>query len=436
MRPIVAIVGRPNVGKSTLFNRILGRKKAIVHDEPGVTRDLNFADMEEFGRPFTLVDTGGFETATKDEILQQVRDQARLAIEDADVIVFVMDSRTGPTGEDRELVQMIRKSGKSVVYVANKIDSEMLASSVAEFYSMGIKDVFGVSAEHGKGVNELIDAIMERLPEAQPVPEDPDRIKVAILGRPNAGKSSLLNRIIGRPRAIVSAVAGTTRDAVDTPYDTETGRYLFIDTAGIRKKSKISLTVETYSVMEAIRSIDKCDVAILVIDAKDGVKGQDEKIAGLIEDRKKCCILIVNKWDLLEKETGTADHVADALRAKLPFIAYAPVLFTSALTGQRVPKVIEKIDEIYEKSRRRVTTSQLNGVFENISTRHRPGSFKGKEVKFYYITQTAIQPPTFVIFTNIPDGVDDAYKRYLSNSLKEAVGLDDVPIKLFFRPRH
>lgn len=436
MRPIVAIVGRPNVGKSTLFNRILGRKKAIVHDEPGVTRDLNFADMEEFGRPFTLVDTGGFETATKDEILQQVRDQARLAIEDADVIVFVMDGRTGPTGEDRELVQMIRKSGKSVVYVANKIDSEMLASCVAEFYSMGIKDVLGVSAEHGKGVNELIDAIMERLPEAQPVPEDTDRIKVAILGRPNAGKSSLLNRIIGRPRAIVSAVAGTTRDAVDTPYDTQTGRYLFIDTAGIRKKSKISLTVETYSVMEAIRSIDKCDIAILVIDAKDGVKGQDEKIAGLIEDRKKCCILIVNKWDLVEKETSTADHVADALKAKLPFIAYAPVLFTSALTGQRVPKVIEKIDEIFEMSRRRITTSQLNSVFEPIASRHRPGSFKGKEVKFYYITQSAIQPPTFVIFTNIPEGVDDAYKRYLSNSLKEAIGLDDVPIKLFFRPRH
>lgn len=436
MRPIVAIVGRPNVGKSTLFNRILGRKKAIVHDEPGVTRDLNFVDMEELGRPFTLVDTGGFETATKDEILQQVRDQARLAIEDADVIVFVMDARTGPTGEDRELVQMIRKSGKSVVYAANKIDSEMLSSTVAEFYSMGIKDVIGVSAEHGKGVNELIDAIIERLPEALPVPEDTDRIKVAILGRPNAGKSSLLNRIIGRPRAIVSPVAGTTRDAVDTPYDTETGRYLFIDTAGIRKKSKISLTVETYSVMEAIRSIDKCDVAILVIDAKDGVKGQDEKIAGLIEDRKKCCILVVNKWDLLEKETSTAEHVADALRAKLPFIAYAPVLFTSALTGQRVPKVIEKIDEIFEKSRRRITTSQLNGVFEPIASRHRPASFKGKEVKFYYITQTAIQPPTFVIFTNIPDGVDDAYKRYLSNCLKEAIGLDDVPIKLFFRPRH
>lgn len=436
MRPIVAIVGRPNVGKSTLFNRILGRKKAIVHDEPGVTRDLNFADMEEFGRPFTLVDTGGFETATKDEILQQVRDQARLAIEDADVIVFVMDGRTGPTGEDRELVQMIRKSGKSVVYAANKIDSEMLASCVAEFYSMGIKDVLGVSAEHGKGVNELIDAIMERLPEAEPVPEDTDRIKVAILGRPNAGKSSLLNRIIGRPRAIVSAVAGTTRDAVDTPYDTQTGRYLFIDTAGIRKKSKISLTVETYSVMEAIRSIDKCDVAILVIDAKDGVKGQDEKIAGLIEDRKKCCIIIVNKWDLVEKETSTAEHVAAALKAKLPFIAYAPVLFTSALTGQRVPKVIEKIDEIFEMSRRRITTSQLNSVFEPIASRHRPGSFKGKEVKFYYITQSAIQPPTFVVFTNIPEGVDDAYKRYLSNSLKEAIGLDDVPIKLFFRPRH
>lgn len=436
MRPIVAIVGRPNVGKSTLFNRILGRKKAIVHDEPGVTRDLNFADMEEFGRPFTLVDTGGFETSTKDEILQQVRDQARLAIEDADVIVFVMDGRTGPTGEDRELVQMIRKSGKSVVYAANKIDSEMLASCVAEFYSMGIKDVLGVSAEHGKGVNELIDAIMERLPEAEPVPEDTDRIKVAILGRPNAGKSSLLNRIIGRPRAIVSAVAGTTRDAVDTPYDTQTGRYLFIDTAGIRKKSKISLTVETYSVMEAIRSIDKCDIAILVIDAKDGVKGQDEKIAGLIEDRKKCCIIIVNKWDLVEKETSTAEHVADALRAKLPFIAYAPVLFTSALTGQRVPKVIEKIDEIFEMSRRRITTSQLNSVFEPIASRHRPGSFKGKEVKFYYITQSAIQPPTFVVFTNIPEGVDDAYKRYLSNSLKEAIGLDDVPIKLFFRPRH
>lgn len=436
MRPIVAIVGRPNVGKSTLFNKLLGRKKAIVHDEPGVTRDLNFADVEEFGKPFTIVDTGGFETETADVILQQVREQTRLAIEDADVIVFVMDGRVGPMPQDSELVDMLRRSGKPVIYAANKIDSPRQAALTAEFYSLGVDDVMAVSAEHGLGLNELVDKILERLPLKEAVVEDEDRVKIAVVGRPNVGKSSILNRLLGKPRAIVSSVAGTTRDPVDMPFDLNGKKYLFIDTAGIRKKNRVSLTVETYCVMEAIKSIERCDAAVLVVDGSTGVTSQDEKIAGLIEDRKKCCVIVVNKWDTVEKDTHTVEYATEMLRNKLPFLSYAPVLFTSALTGQRVPRILETIDELIEKSRQRVGTSTLNNTFEGIAARHRPAAFRGKEVKFYYVTQTGVSPPTFVIFTNIPEGVEDAYSRYLTGSLREALGLENIPIKVFFRSRH
>ena len=436
MKPIVAIVGRPNVGKSTLFNKLLGRKKAIVHDMPGVTRDLNFADVEEEARPFTIVDTGGFEAATGDIILDQVREQARVAIEDADVIVFVMDGRVGLTPQDSDLVGMLRKAGKPVIYAVNKIDTPRQAALTADFYSLGIEEALGISAEHGLGINELIDEIMKRLPERSPAPVDEERIRVAIVGRPNVGKSSLLNRIIGKPRAIVSDIAGTTRDPVDMPVDLGGGKYLFIDTAGIRKKNKVSMTVETYSVMEAIRSIERCDVAVLVIDGKDGVKTQDEKIAGLIEERKRCCMVVVNKWDLVEKDTRTADHAKDTLRGKLPFISYAPVLFISALSGQRVPKVLETVDGLVEKSRRQIATSAINSALESVTNRHRPPSFRGKEVKFYYATQVGTMPPTFIIFANHPDGVEPSYEKYLTSGLREALGLEEVPLRLVFRRRH
>ncbi|MBI5643051.1 MAG: ribosome biogenesis GTPase Der [Deltaproteobacteria bacterium] len=436
MKPIVAIVGRPNVGKSTLFNKILGRKKAIVADEPGVTRDLNYASVEELGRSFTLIDTGGFEVETEDTILKQVRDQARLAIEDADVIVFLMDGRVGPTPQDTELTQMLRKSGKPVIYAANKIDSPKLEMISAEFYSLGIKEVVPVSAEHGIGLNELVDSILEKLPPGREEEADGERTRIAIVGRPNVGKSSLLNRLIGKERAIVSDIAGTTRDAIDTPYDLDSRKYLFIDTAGIRKKNKVSLTVENYSVLEAIRSIDRADVALLVIDGERGVSGQDEKIAGLIDDRKKCALIIVNKWDLVEKDTHTVEYAKDTIRKSLPFLTWAPILFTSALTGQRVTKVLETIDEVVERSKTRMTTSTLNGVFERITTAHRPGAYRGKEVKFYYITQAGVAPPSFVIFTNIPEGVSEQYKRYIMNGLRESLSLENVPLKIFFRSRH
>ncbi len=435
MKPIVAIVGRPNVGKSTLFNKLIGRKKAIVVDEPGVTRDLNFAGMEEFGKAFTLVDTGGFESVTEDKIMIQVREQTRFAIEDSDVIVFLMDGRSGPTADDHELVRILRKTSKPVIYAVNKLDTERLDSQLADFYSIGVTAVLPVSAEHGRGLNELVDAILDGLPEYEAVEEEEERVRVAIVGRPNVGKSSLLNRITGAERSIVSDVAGTTRDPVDMPFDAGSRRYLFIDTAGIRKKNRVSLTVETYCVMEAIKSIERSDVVILVLDGKLGVQGQDEKIAGLIEDRKRCCVIIVNKWDLVEKDTHTVEHAKEAIHGKLPFLTYAPVLFTSALTGQRVPKVLETIDSLVEKSRMRVSTSNLNSVFESIRKRHRPAVYKGREIKFYYVTQSGVAPPTFVVFTNWPEGIEDPYKRYIVNSLREALGLDTVPIKVLYRKR-
>lgn len=436
MNPIVAIVGRPNVGKSTLFNRILGRKKAIVHDEPGVTRDLNYAEVEEHGVPFTLVDTGGFEVETADIILKQVREQTRLAIEDADVVVFVMDGRAGLTPQDSELVEMLRRSSRPVIYAANKIDTPKQAALVAEFYSLGVDEVMPVSAEHGSGVNELIDAVTERLPAKAEEADAEGRIKVAIVGRPNVGKSSLLNRLIGRPRAIVSGIAGTTRDPVDTPFDIDGRRYLFIDTAGIRKKNKVSLTVENYCVMEAIRSIERCDVAVLVLDGGEGVKTQDEKIAGLIEDRKKCCIVAVNKWDVVEKDTKTSEFAKDTIRKKLPFITYAPVMFTSALTGQRVPRILDTVDGLVEKANSKVATSVLNGALESIVARYRPPAWRGKEVKFYYVTQGGSAPPTFLVFANHPEGVEPSYARYLNNAMRESLGMEEIPIRIVFKRRH
>jgi len=435
MKPVVAIVGRPNVGKSTLFNKLIGRPKAIVVNEPGVTRDLNFADMEEFGRVFTLVDTGGFESVTEDKMMVQVREQTRFAIEEADLIVFVMDGRTGPTADDHELISILRKASKPVIYAVNKLDTARLDNNLADFYSLGLTSVLPISAEHGKGLNELIDAILDGLPEGEAQQGPADMVKVAIVGRPNVGKSSLLNRIIGKQRSIVSDVAGTTRDPVDTVYDSGSSKYLFVDTAGIRKKNRVSVTVEAYSVMEAIKSIERSDVVILVLDGKLGVQGQDEKIAGLIEDRKRCCVIIVNKWDLVEKDTHTVEHVRDAIHAKLPFLSYAPVLFTSAVTGQRVATVLDSIDSLVEKSRMRISTSNLNSVFESIRKRHRPPVYRGREIKFYYVTQSGVAPPTFVVFTNWPEGLEEPYKRYVVNSLREALGLDTVPIKVLYRKR-
>ena len=436
MKPIVAIVGRPNVGKSTLFNRLIGRRRAAVADEPGVTRDLNYGDVEELGRSFTLVDTGGFEPASEDEILRQVREQANLAIEDSDVIVFLMDGRAGLTPQDREIAGMLRRAEKPVLYAVNKIDAQSLEAEAMEFYGLGVSNVISVSAEHGLGLAELMDAVIARLPEAEDEPEHGERIKIALVGRPNVGKSSLLNRLIGKQRSIVSNVAGTTRDSVDTPFDLNGRGYVFIDTAGIRKKGKVSLRLENYCVMEAIRSIERCDVAALILDGGVGVQGQDERIAGLIEDRKKCCVIIVNKWDIVEKDTHTTKHATEAIRNKLPFLTYPPVLFTSALTGQRVPLVLETATEVFDKSCERVRTSVLNKVLEALYYKHRPPAYHGREIKFYYATQSGTAPPTFVIFTNHPEGIIESYKRYVVNELRSSLGMETVPMKVYYRQRH
>lgn len=436
MKPIVAIVGRPNVGKSTLFNRLIGRRRAAVADEPGVTRDLNYGDVEELGRSFTLVDTGGFEPASEDEILRQVREQANLAIEDSDVIVFLMDGRAGLTPQDREIAGMLRRAEKPVLYAVNKIDAPSLEAEAMEFYGLGVSNVISVSAEHGLGLAELMDAVIARLPDAEVEPEHGERVKIALVGRPNVGKSSLLNRLIGKQRSIVSNVAGTTRDSVDTPFDLNGRGYVFIDTAGIRKKGKVSLRLENYCVMEAIRSIERCDVAALILDGGVGVQGQDERIAGLIEDRKKCCVIIVNKWDIVEKDTHTTKHATEAIRNKLPFLTYPPVLFTSALTGQRVPLVLETATEVFDKSCERVRTSVLNKVLEALYYKHRPPAYHGREIKFYYATQSGTAPPTFVIFTNHPEGIIESYKRYVVNELRSSLGMETVPMKVYYRQRH
>ena len=436
MKPIVSIVGRPNVGKSTLFNRLIGRRRAAVADEPGVTRDLNYGDVEELGRAFTLVDTGGFEPASEDEILRQVREQATLAIEDSDVIVFLMDGRAGLTPQDREIAGMLRRAEKPVLYAVNKIDAPSLEAGAMEFYGLGASEVIPVSAEHGLGLADLMDAVIAHLPEAEEAPEHGERVKIALVGRPNVGKSSLLNRLIGKQRSIVSNIAGTTRDSVDTPFDLNGRGYLFIDTAGIRKKGKVSLRLENYCVMEAIRSIERCDVAALVLDGGVGVQGQDERIAGLIEDRKKCCVIIVNKWDIVEKDTHTTKHATEAIRNKLPFLTYPPVLFTSALTGQRVPLVLETATEVFDKSCERVRTSVLNKVVETLYYKHRPPAYRGREIKFYYATQSGTAPPTFVIFTNHPESIIESYKRYVVNELRVSLGMETVPMKVYYRQRH
>ena len=436
MKPIVAIVGRPNVGKSTLFNRLIGRHKAVVANEPGVTRDLNYADIEERGRAFTLVDTGGFEVGPVDSIQAQVRDQARLAIEDADLIILLMDAKGGLMPDDIDLVGMLRKVDKPVLYVVNKVDSSRLEALMADFYSIGVDELHAVSAEVGRNLSDLMDAVIDGLPPESVDPDDdPERVKVAILGRPNVGKSSILNRLIGKKRALVSSVAGTTRDPVDTPFDRDGARYLFIDTAGIRKKTRVSLTVEAYCVMEAIKSIERCDIAVLVIDAREGPGMQDEKIAGLIESRSKCCLIVVNKWDLVEKETQTMLHATESIKEKLPFIAFAPVVFVSALTGSRLPKIFEAVDTVVRDGAVSIPTARLNSVLKEAVARHPPSQYKGRAVKFFYVTQSGVSPPRFVIFTNHVEGVKNAYRRYLVNYMRDALGMENVPVLITLRSR-
>jgi GTP-binding protein len=435
MKPIIAIVGRPNVGKSTVFNRIVRGKKAIVADEPGVTRDRNYADLEWEERVFTLIDTGGFEPISKDRIFIQMREQCQLAMDEADVIFFVMDGKEGLTPSDKEIANILRRQNKIVFFIVNKIDGPQHEDKAYEFYGLGVERIYTISAEHRHGLDELMDEVVKILPRWTEEKWSKEASRVAVIGRPNVGKSSLVNRLLGYRRVLVDEAPGTTRDAIDTFFERDGKKYVLIDTAGIRRKSRISLKLEKYSIVEALRTIDRCQVAILLLDSKEGVTDQDAHIGGFIHERGKGCILAVNKWDLVEKDSQTMAEYKKRVYEDLKFLSYAPILFMSALTGQRVPKILSMVDEVAEQAKRRISTSQLNRLFGQWVEHHPPPLHKNRNVKLNYITQVSSGPPTFIIYANFPEGVHFSYERYLINQMREAFGFQGVPIRLQFRKK-
>lgn len=436
-KPIVALIGRPNVGKSTFFNYIIGERKSIVEDTPGVTRDRIYADTEWRGRKFTIIDTGGIEPKSNDEILVQMKRQAQIAMETADVIIFLTDIKQGVTATDYEVAMMLRKTGKPIVLVCNKADNiGETPDDIYEFYNLGLGDPLPVSALNQLGTGEVLDAIYDKFPEEVELDDDDEYIHVAVIGKPNAGKSSLINKILGENRLIVSDVAGTTRDAIDTKFENEYGKYVFIDTAGIRRKSKIEEDIEKYSILRAKTAIDNAHVCVLVIDATEGVTDQDAKIAGEAHESGKGVIILVNKWDAMEKETGTLENYKKTIREKLSYLAYAPILFVSALTGQRVDKLFPLINSVNENNSKRVSTSMLNDVIREAITAVQPPSDKGRRLKIYYATQASIRPPTFVVFCNSAKLFHFSYQRYLINNIRDNFGgLEGTPVRLIIREK-
>ena len=435
-KPLVAIVGRPNVGKSMLFNRIAGERLSIVEDTPGVTRDRLYASSEWCGRKFDMVDTGGIEPNTDSEILAFMREQAQIAIDAATVIVFVCDIRTGVTAADKEVANMLKRSRKPVVLAVNKADSTGAEDpAIYEFYALGLGDPIAVSAVHGHGTGDLLDACIRYFPEVENEESEDDVIKVAVIGKPNVGKSSLVNRILGEKRVIVSDVAGTTRDAVDSEFENQYGKYVFIDTAGIRRKSKVEERVEKFSVMRAQLAIERADVCLIMIDGRDGVTEQDTKIAGLAHEAGKACIVVVNKWDLVDKETGTMEKMRKDIMRDLSFMSYAPVLFISALTGQRTERLFELINYVNEQTCTRISTGTLNDVLADAQARVQPPTDKGRRLKIYYMTQTGTKPPCFVIFCNRKDLFHFSYQRYIENQIRSVFGLEGTPIKIVIRQK-
>ena len=436
-KPLVAIVGRPNVGKSMLFNKLTGQRTSIVEDTPGVTRDRIYGSCEWCGRSFSLVDTGGIEPDTDSDMLKFMRRQAEIGIELADAIIMVADVRSGVTAADQDVATMLRKSGKPVALAVNKCDSIGLVNADAfEFYSLGIGDLFETSAVHGHGTGDLLDWVLESIPENDEEEEDSDVIKVAIVGKPNVGKSSLLNRILGEERVIVSNVAGTTRDAIDSYYENETGKYCFIDTAGMRRKSKVDDAIEKYSNMRSISAIERADVCLILIDANDGVTEQDTKIAGLVHEAGKAAIIVVNKWDAVEdKETNTMRDMEAKVRQGLSYMLYAPVLFISALTGSRVDKLFQLIQDVHAQNTMRITTGALNSVLADATARVQPPTDKGRRLKIYYMTQASSKPPHFVIFCNDARLFHFSYQRYLENQIREVFGLQGTPIRITIRQK-
>lgn len=437
MPPVIAIIGRPNVGKSTLFNRLSPRKKAIVINEPGATRDRNYADCTWNDSPFLLIDTGGFEPASTEELMSQMREQTTLALEEADIIIFLMDGRDGLTPSDREIAGILRATGKPVFFVVNKIDGPRQDDLVHEFYGLGIDMLYPISAEHGLGVYELMDAIAVYLPKPQEPPQEEEQpIGIAVIGRPNVGKSSLVNRILGYERTIVNPLPGTTRDPIDTPFRVSGRNYLLIDTAGIRRKSRISLTLEKYTVVNALKAMERCDIALLLINAEEGITEQDVKIAGLALEKGTATIIVVNKWDAVkEKDDRTVGTYVHDIKDRLKFMDYAPIIFISALTGQRVSKIFGIVEEVYRQYTKRVATPELNKTMRDIIAANPPSRFQNRDVSFSYMAQVSVKPPTFVFFTRYPKGIHFSYERFLINRIRESFGFDQVPIRLFFKKK-
>ena len=436
MKPIIAIIGRPNVGKSTLFNRLTHTRKAIVIDEPGATRDRNYAEAVWNDKPFVLVDTGGFEPASEEKILMQMREQTTLAMEESDIIIFLLDGRSGITPADRDIAAILRQVKKPVFFAVNKVDGPKQEGQAMEFYEMGMEQLYTISSQHGLGTYELMDDIAAFLPD-NPAPEEDETapIRLAVIGKPNVGKSSLINRILGMERTIVNPIAGTTRDAIDTPFEYEGIRYILIDTAGIRRKSRISLTLEKYSVVQALKTIDRCDVALILIDAAEGMTEQDVKIAGLAYEEGKACIIVINKWDAVEKDTYSTGKYVKDIKDKAKFLNFAPIIFVSALSGQRVMKIFALVTEVYEEYTKRVGTGELNRICREIIDRNPPPRAAARPNTFTYMTQVAIKPPTFIFFARDPKEVHFSYQRFLVNQLREACGFHHVPIRLFFKSK-
>ena len=436
-KPILAIVGRPNVGKSTLFNKIIGERRSIVEDTPGVTRDRVYGESEWCGRRFVLIDTGGIEPKTDDPILQKMRTQAQIAIDAADVIIFMCNVRDGLLADDRDIAVMLKKSGKPIVLCINKTDSVgALPPEYYEFYELGFEsDPIPVSSLHGTGSGDLLDAALAAVPLTEDESEEEDLINVAVIGKPNAGKSSMINRILGEERVIVSNIPGTTRDAIDSRVENEYGKFNFIDTAGIRRQSKVEDRIEKFSVLRAHMAVERADVCLIMIDANEGITEQDEHIAGIAHEAGKASIVVVNKWDLIEKDNKTTDQFKTRITNALAYMTYAPIMFVSALTGQRVAKLYEQIQYVYNQSKTRISTGMLNDLLNDATTRHEPPSDKGRRLKIYYMTQISVAPPTFVIFCNSVELFHYSYRRYIENCIRETFGFRGTPIRIIIRER-
>lgn len=435
-KPTFAIVGRPNVGKSTLFNKIIGERISIVEDTPGVTRDRIYAEGEWLGKKFMLIDTGGIEPQNNDIILEQMARQAQIAIEMSDVIIFMVDIKTGLTSADADIAAMLTKSGKPVVLVCNKTDNVGdVPMEFYEFYNLGIDEPIAISSIHGLGLGDLLDKLFSFVDDSVYDDNDDDSIHVAVIGKPNVGKSSLINKILGETRVIVSNIAGTTRDAIDTPYERDGQKYTFIDTAGMRKRGKIDENIERYSVIRSLAAVDRCDVVLILIDANEGVTEQDTKIAGYAHEQGKASIIVVNKWDMVEKETNTMNIFRQNIERDLSYMTYAPVAFTSALTGARIDKLFDLIKYVNNQHAMRISTGVLNDILNEAMSKVQPPSDKGRRLKIYYITQASTKPPTFIIFVNSKELAHFSYIRYIENQIRTAFGLEGTPIKFIIRER-